>query len=82
MSIDIPDSVVSGLRLPACEMKPRLQMELAISLYSQQLLSFGKAAELADLDRFLFADLVANRGIPRHYGPEELAEDLAYANGE
>jgi hypothetical protein len=22
------------------------------------------------------------RGIPRHYGPEELAEDLSYARGE
>jgi predicted HTH domain antitoxin len=38
--------------------------------------------ELANLTRFLFADLVTQRGIPRHYGPEELTEDLAYANGE
>jgi predicted HTH domain antitoxin len=29
-------------------------MELAIALYAQQLLSFGKAAELSNLSRFLF----------------------------
>ncbi len=38
-----------------------------------------EASELANLSRVLFADLVTQRSIPRHYGPEELAEDLAYA---
>jgi hypothetical protein len=28
------------------------------------------------------AEQLANRGIPRHYGPEELTEDLSYARGE
>jgi predicted HTH domain antitoxin len=43
---------------------------------------FGRASELAAISRYQFADLVTRRGIPRHYGSEELAEDLAYGRGE
>jgi len=68
--------------VPEGEVEDRLRMELAVTVYAQELLSFGRAAELANMTRFQFADLVTQRGIPRHYGPEELAEDLAYANGE
>jgi len=80
--LDIPESVVSSLQLPEGEAKARIRMELAVTLYAQELLSFGKAAELAELSLFEFAEAITRRGIPRHYGAEELAEDLAYANGQ
>jgi predicted HTH domain antitoxin len=53
-----------------------------LSLYAQSILSFGKAIELAAISRYQFAELLARREIPRHYGPDELAEDLAYGHGE
>ena len=82
ITLQVPDSVARGLRLPEGEAVERLHSELALSLYAQDILSFGKAAELAAVSRYQFADLVARRGIPRHYGPEDLAEDLAYGRGE
>ena len=82
ITLHIPDSVARSLRLPEGEAEQRLRSELALALYAQGILSFGKASELAGLSRYLFADLVASRGVPRHYGEEELAEDLAYARGE
>jgi predicted HTH domain antitoxin len=45
-------------------------------------LSLGKAAELAEMSRILFDELVGQRGIPRHYGDEDLAQDLAYVRSE
>jgi predicted HTH domain antitoxin len=78
----IPDSVVQGLRLPEGEIAQRLRAELAIALYSQGVLSLGKAAELAEMTRLLFGELAAQRGIPRHYTDEDLTQDLAYAGGE
>ena len=45
--------------------------------YAQEILPFAKAAELAEVSRYEFADITTRRGIPRHYGREELAEDLA-----
>ena len=82
ITLHIPDSVASGLRLPEAEIEPRLRTELAIALYGQGILSFGKASELAGAGRNHLAYLLAQRGIPRHYGTEELGEDTAYARGE
>ncbi|MGH9599842.1 MAG: UPF0175 family protein [Bryobacteraceae bacterium] len=79
LQIDIPESIVAGLRLPAAEMEPRLRAELAISLYAQGILSFGKASELAGISRYEFAGLIGSRDIPRHYADSELAQDVDYA---
>ena len=70
------------MRIPEAEAEQRLRQELAVALYAQGLLSFGKASELAGESRFRFADVVTQRGIARHYGEEELTEDLTYAGGE
>lgn len=82
VSLRIPDSVVQGLRVPEGEIAQRLKTELAIALYSQGVLSLGKAAELAEMSRGLFGELVGQRGIARHYGDEDLAQDTSYARGE
>jgi len=82
ITLQVPDSVATSLRLPENEVEERLKFELAVALYSQLILSFGKAAELADVSRYAFADAIAARGIARHYGDDELAEDLAYGRGE
>jgi predicted HTH domain antitoxin len=79
LHLDIPESVARSLRLPAPEVLPRLRTELALTLYDRGILGFGKASELAEVSRFAFADLVAQRDIPRHYTEEELAQDLDYA---
>lgn len=79
IQIDIPESITSAIRLPAPELEACLRTELAIALYAQELLSFGKACELAGMSRFVFGELVAGRNTPRHYSPEDLAEDFKYA---
>ena len=81
MTLHIPDSVLLGLRTPEGEIAQRLRTELALSLYAQGVLSRGKAAELAEMSRLPFGELVGQRGIPRHYGDEELAQDVSYARG-
>jgi len=82
ITLHIPDSITAGLRLPKGEIEPRLRLELALALYGHGILSFGKAAELAGVDHAHMAEQLGRRGIPRHYGPEELPEDLSYARGE
>jgi predicted HTH domain antitoxin len=80
--LEIPESIASSLRLPPAEAEPRLRMELAVALYGQGILPFGKASELAEISRFAFAELLAQRGIPRHYGTDDLSQDLEYARGQ
>jgi predicted HTH domain antitoxin len=82
MKIEVPEAVTQGLRLPEPEIERRLRLELALALYAQQILSFGKARELAGLDRTAFARLLTERAIPRHYSAADLAADLSYAHGQ
>lgn len=82
ITLQVPDSVALSLRLLENEVEERLLVELALSLYAQGILPFGKAAELSHLSRYQFADLLGGRGIARHYGPDELTEDLAYGHGQ
>jgi predicted HTH domain antitoxin len=62
--------------------KEQLMIELAVVLYGRRILSFGKARELTGLDKYPFGLLLGQRGIPRHYGAEDLEDDLAYAYGK
>jgi len=82
VQLHIPDSVARAIRLPEERIAQELLEELAIALYAQGILSFGKARELAGMGKFEFGQLLGKRGIPRHYGREELEDDLKYARGK
>ncbi len=81
LTLEIPDHIAQGMRLPEHERFPRVRLELAASLYARDILGFGKAAELAGVDRFQFAQVLGDRGMTRHYTEVELAQDLDYARG-
>ena len=82
LNLEIPADVVDALRLPELERMQRLRLELAVSLYAQGILGLGKAAHLADLSRSELNRVLAQRQVPMHYGPEELAEDLQHGRGD
>lgn len=75
----IPDSVLQAIRLPEERIQGELLKELAVSLYDQGILSFGKARELAQIGKYEFGKLLGERKISRHYGDEEFEDDLKYA---
>jgi predicted HTH domain antitoxin len=82
LQISISDSIVQALRLPEQRIEQELRLELAIALYAQDILSFGKARELAEMDKYEFGQLLSRRGVERHYGFAELDDDLSYACSE
>lgn len=82
LQILISDSIMQALRLPEQRVEEELRRELAIALYTQDILTFGKARELAEMDKYEFGQLLARRQVVRHYGFEELNDDLTYARGE
>jgi predicted HTH domain antitoxin len=79
LQLEIPDSVSQALRLPQAEQSQRLKTELALSLYAQGILSFGKARELTGLSKWEFGLLLGQRNIPRQYEASDLQDDLTYA---
>ena len=80
--LHIPASVAWAIRLPEKRIVQNLLEELAVALYVQGLLSFGKARELASMGKYEFGWLLGERGVPRHYGREELEDDLTCAYRE
>jgi len=79
LQLSIPDAILQAIRLPEQRVEQELLHELAVALYVQDLLSLGKARELAQLDKYDFGQLLTQRNILRHYGSEELEDDLDYA---
>ena len=71
--IELPREVLHAARMTSDEMK----RELAITLYEQGRLSFGKARELAGLPIGQFQQLLGARGICVHYDVDDYREDLA-----
>jgi predicted HTH domain antitoxin len=80
LTIELPEELCDAIRLPEGERKGRLLLELAIGLYTSELLSLEKSADLAGTHRFTFIEALARRGLYQTYGREELAEDMAYAD--
>ena len=78
--LEIPDSVARAIRLPRKEQSRQLKIELALSLYAQGILSFGKACELAEMTNLEFGILLGKRDIPRQYDEQDLQDDITYAS--
>ena len=73
VSIEIPQEVLHAARMTPEEMK----RELAVLLFQQGKLSFGKAREMAGMTVWAFQQLLGSRGITVHYDVPDYEEDLA-----
>jgi predicted HTH domain antitoxin len=81
LTLRIPKEVDRALKIPGKEKESVLLKELAISLYQQDILSFGKARQLANMSKWELHNELGKRKIARHYTSEEFEEDLRYAKG-
>lgn len=72
VAIQIPGEILHAARLSEEEMK----VELAVHLFEQGRLSFGKARALADMNAWRFMHLLGARGIEVHYDLADYEEDL------
>jgi predicted HTH domain antitoxin len=78
LTLKISSQIAEAIKLPEHQKEPQLFIELAVILYQQSILSFGKARELANLSKWDFDAELAKRKIERHYEQEDLQNDLDY----
>ena len=71
-AIEIPREISHAARMSPEELKE----ELAIRLFEEGRLSFGKARSLAAMTIWEFQQLLGSRGIVVHYDIEDYEEDL------
>ena len=72
ISIEIPREIAHATRMTPEE----LRQELAIHLFQQSKLSFGKAREMAGMTAWAFQQLLGSRGISVHYDVQDYEQDL------
>jgi predicted HTH domain antitoxin len=71
--IGIPRDIMHTTRMSPIEIK----RELALTLFQQGKISFGKARELAGMSVWAFQQLLGSREIPVHYDVEDYLEGRA-----
>lgn len=79
ITIEVPDDVFSALRRSPREFAVEMRQAAAIHWYSQGLLSQGKAAEIAGLDRTAFLLQLARARVDAiQIDAEELREEVEH----
>lgn len=76
MTIHIPDDILANTQLSENDLK----VQLALVLYSKNILSFGQARRLSGLHVIAFQELLGKNQIGAHYDSEDLAKDLDSLN--
>ncbi|HDK27370.1 MAG TPA: UPF0175 family protein [Candidatus Atribacteria bacterium] len=76
ITITIPDTVETAIRLPEKEVKKELLKLLAAKLYEKGIVGIGKAAELCGMSKLEFMQLLKEEKINLNYDEEELKRDL------
>ncbi|PIU67065.1 MAG: hypothetical protein COS84_05125 [Armatimonadetes bacterium CG07_land_8_20_14_0_80_40_9] len=74
--VEIPEDIVSRMKIPYREAAERVQRELALRLYERGLITFGMARKLTGMTRWEFDDLLGEQNIVRSYDVEEFQKDL------
>jgi len=72
ISVEIPREISHAVRMDANELK----RELAVHLFEQDKLSFGKAREMAGMSVWGFMQLLKERKIAIHYDREAYEQDV------
>jgi len=80
-SIEIPEDVLTSIKIPKKELEKTLKVDLAVTLYQREAISLGNARKLAGMSKWEFIEELARRKILRHYTEKELREDLSFAKG-
>ncbi len=77
VTVEVPDSAFSALRRSPEEFAQEMRIAAAIQWYHQELISQGKAAEIAGLSRADFLDALFRAKVPAcQVTIEELKEEL------
>lgn len=73
MPVTVSDELLQTARLSEAE----LLLEIAVTLFQQDRLTLGQAAEVSGLTQLDMQRTLASRQIPLHYGLADLEQDLA-----
>lgn len=74
--IELPKELLLICRVKESEIDIFLKKLIAVELYKEEIVSMGKAAEIAGISKIDFIDFLRERKIPVRYGREEIEKDI------
>jgi len=74
--IEIPQDIVSQIKLPPKRAKQIIMEELVIRLYEQDIITASQGTRLLNIDRLRFERFLAENQVSFHGEPDELDEDI------
>lgn len=82
IEFNIPKDVLVAARISEKAAPSEIKKMLAVYLFKERILSFGKACELSDLGKAEFLELTGSMKIPLNYDADDFEEDLKIVRGK
>ena len=76
IEIDLPKDILVAASMSEKSASQEIKKALAVYLFKENVLSFGKACELSGLSKVYFIELLGKDEISLHYDVEDYEEDL------
>ena len=76
INMELPKDVLLAADISEIRASAEIRKLLALYMFKERLLSFGKAAELSGVDKLTFMELAGSKGISLNYDADDYQEDL------
>jgi predicted HTH domain antitoxin len=80
LTVTLPERIAVRLAAASSDPAVRIQLELALNLYSLGEITHAEACQLAGMSRIEFEEILQQRQIVRPYTIQMLDEDLSHAD--
>ena len=77
VKIDFPKDVLLAADITESNAPLNIKKYLALYMFKERILSFGKAVDLAEMDKIDFLELAGSKGISLNYDADDYQEDLS-----
>ena len=74
--MDLPRDILLAADITEANAPAYIRKYLALYMFKERILSFGKAAELSGLDKLSFIELAGSKGISMNYDEDDFNDDL------
>ena len=76
ITMDVPRDILLAADIPPTNAQAGIRKHLALHMFKERILSFGKAAELSGMDKMAFMELAGSNRISLNYDVDAYYEDL------
>ena len=74
--MDLPKDILLAADISEANAPADIKKYLALYMFKERILSFGKAVELAGVDKLSFMELAGSKGISFNYDESDYQEDI------